>query len=355
MKNLIAAVVCILIFIVWALISLALGSKHLGGVIPMVLLFLLIGWVWRVMTKDESSKNMKPSSQQPNYVPAMALKSGDKSTCVTPTQSSNTAPANKKEKNIIIPAASGESPAVKNGNNVLSKKPNLVGVDMNTLEDWAYERVAEELETNAMEKGTWTKAYAMSGGDEKETKLVYIKLRVEKLIAQESIRLEQERSAAIERDIAERNEAERIQAEDKRLELITMRHKIQESKGQLLDIDPATRANFIANCIWGELDKIEDLLGKFPILAAASNSDGETGLHIAVRMENAALINLLMQHGANPLQQDNSGVAAFNISESAPVEVRNLINQFEGDVREDRLKATYVSGGVLGKDDVEYH
>lgn len=50
------------------------------------------------------------------------------------------------------------------------------------LEDWAYEQVGEELDSNKPDKGIWTKAFAQANGDDKQTKVLYIKMRVEKLI-----------------------------------------------------------------------------------------------------------------------------------------------------------------------------
>lgn len=60
---------------------------------------------------------------------------------------------------------------------------------MENLEDWAYEQVGEELDSNKPDKGIWTKAFAQAGGNDIQTKVLYIKMRVEKLIAVEQARL----------------------------------------------------------------------------------------------------------------------------------------------------------------------
>lgn len=50
-------------------------------------------------------------------------------------------------------------------------------------DDWAYERIAQEIESGNRDKATWTRAFANAGGDDKQTTALYIKLRVEKLKA----------------------------------------------------------------------------------------------------------------------------------------------------------------------------
>lgn len=58
------------------------------------------------------------------------------------------------------------------------------------IEDRLYEQIAQEIETNAVDKGIWTKVYAQAGGDDKLTRVAYIKVRFEKLMAAENARLE---------------------------------------------------------------------------------------------------------------------------------------------------------------------
>jgi len=58
-------------------------------------------------------------------------------------------------------------------------------------DDRIYEEIAKELETGATDKGLWTRLFAESGGDERLTKVSYIKQRAERLIAMERTRLVQ--------------------------------------------------------------------------------------------------------------------------------------------------------------------
>lgn len=58
------------------------------------------------------------------------------------------------------------------------------------LEDRLYEQIAQELETDTVDKGLWTKSYAQAGGDDKQTRVLYIKLRFARLLAMENDRRE---------------------------------------------------------------------------------------------------------------------------------------------------------------------
>lgn len=69
--------------------------------------------------------------------------------------------------------------------------PQAAQVDLIIDEDRIYAKIAEELETKATDKGLWTRLFAESGGDEKQTKVLYIKQRAERLIAVEHARLDQ--------------------------------------------------------------------------------------------------------------------------------------------------------------------
>lgn len=58
-------------------------------------------------------------------------------------------------------------------------------------ENHVYRQIAMELETGDTDKGLWTRVFAECGGDEKQTKVLYIKQRADYLISAERSRLEQ--------------------------------------------------------------------------------------------------------------------------------------------------------------------
>ena len=56
-------------------------------------------------------------------------------------------------------------------------------------EDAVYAVIAEELEGGKTDKGLWTRLYAQNDGDERNTKVAYIRHRADKLIAAERNRV----------------------------------------------------------------------------------------------------------------------------------------------------------------------
>jgi len=66
-----------------------------------------------------------------------------------------------------------------------------VAIDENAI----YATVANELETGQTDKGLWTRLYVENDGDEKKTKLAYIKQRAEKMITDERSRAEEDMRA----------------------------------------------------------------------------------------------------------------------------------------------------------------
>lgn len=62
-----------------------------------------------------------------------------------------------------------------------SVEPEFMKQSVQDLEDRLYERIAQELEANAVDKGIWTKAFAQAGGDDKQTRVLYIKVRFAQL------------------------------------------------------------------------------------------------------------------------------------------------------------------------------
>lgn len=91
----------------------------------------------------------------------------------------------------------------------LSAGPLQTAVD----EDRVYAEIAKELETGVTDKGLWTRLFAECGGDEKQTKVLYIKQRAERL------RLEQAQA------VRERT-AETMRLEELRLQCLEQEKKL---------------------------------------------------------------------------------------------------------------------------------
>ncbi len=107
---------------------------------------------------------------------------------------------------LIVPAivAAGYIKWLKNGTNyvpVVSIKDDFTEtvtcnhspISLQTVidEEGVYALIAQELETGVADKGLWTRLFAESGGDDKQTKVLYIKQRSERLMAAQHFRFEQ--------------------------------------------------------------------------------------------------------------------------------------------------------------------
>lgn len=54
-----------------------------------------------------------------------------------------------------------------------------------SCEDRFYTKIAEELDRHIVDQGLWTKVYAQAGGDDRQTRVLYIKERFARLVAEE--------------------------------------------------------------------------------------------------------------------------------------------------------------------------
>jgi hypothetical protein len=86
-------------------------------------------------------------------------------------------------------------------------------------EERVYAEIAQELETGIADKGLWTRLFVESGGDEKQTKVLYIKQRAVRLIAAEGLRLEQARASR-------EHTAETMRLEELRLQSLEQEEKL---------------------------------------------------------------------------------------------------------------------------------
>jgi hypothetical protein len=190
---------------------------------------------------------------------------------------------------------------------------------LENLEDWAYEKVGEELESNNPDKAAWTKAFAQSGGDDKQTRVLYIQLRVEKLVALETARLA---NAIIEQEQAE---LERLDGERKareHQEMLFRKSKLERVLfGKTLDdVDRLAASEegkeFLSWCSWGFEIKVCEAVKNNPLLLAISSSNGNTGLHWAVVTNHVSIVAFLLEQGAMPLASNDDGQTPVSIAKA---------------------------------------
>lgn len=186
-------------------------------------------------------------------------------------------------------------------------------------EDQIYVLIAEELEAGRPEKGLWTRLFAECGGDEKETRVLYIKQRAQRLFASEQTRLEK---------LAHEQAAEAAKAKRLRLEGLSLREQLcaaNITKGlseRIAELSRTYSAVDLLNKV--RLNRAEDvltLLNQEPLLVAVKNSDGDTALHIALREKYPSMVQLLLEKGS-PIEAPN----AYGVT---PIELASKSNRPE--------------------------
>ena len=166
------------------------------------------------------------------------------------------------------------------------------------LEEKAYDQVGQELESNTVDRATWTKAFAQAGGDDKQTRVVYINLRVEKLVSSGMARLK-----------AEQELAEKQAMDDARARAAAELQMIRALPGRisrgLVDANTACGAvgemgmEFLNRCREADLGTLKEMIDRQPMLLAVADNEGNTALHIVAVSRGQEFIQYFLQAGAN--------------------------------------------------------
>lgn len=185
---------------------------------------------------------------------------------------------------------------------------------MPEIEDQLYEQIAQEIETDTVDKGTWTKAFAQCDGDDKQTRVTYIKTRFEKLLAAEKIRLE-----ALQRE----QEREALQREREEIARIGIAQFEQQNADALRSLQVSVEwFDFRSHCSRGSIDEVKDAAYKNPLLLYIANSnDGMTALHLAVNEKQQEVARFLAERGAR--------VDALNSGGETPIDIAKRTGQQE--------------------------
>jgi hypothetical protein len=77
-------------------------------------------------------------------------------------------------------------------NSLPSESQSLIEQKIRETEEGIYEFIAEEFETNSIDKGLWLRLFSECGGDETQAKVLYIKQRFEKLAVIERARIKED-------------------------------------------------------------------------------------------------------------------------------------------------------------------
>lgn len=198
-------------------------------------------------------------------------------------------------------------------------------------EDRIYAQIAQELDTNAVDKGLWTKAYAQASGDDQQTRVLYIKARFSRLLAMEDAR---------------RNAIMREQEEMVHLAHV---HSIQSKlQGRIDKIENAEQSSilkqlaaghvgsdFLYHCGLGKLflGDVKRILESNPFVLERTTVDaGYTGLHLAVRSTDREMTEYLVEQGANICARDSQDKTPLDIArETNQREIVELLERYRAE------------------------
>lgn len=255
---------------------------------------------------------------------------------ITPQQpiSTSSAPV-QKTPSVGQPAIAAQGASSRMSDVAMNQQPpvnSAVAVEssqqsMQGIEDRLYEQIAQEIETNAVDKGLWTKAFAQSGGDDKLTRVAYIKARFEKLMAADNAKFEAMQQEREEMAKHEREEAERIGTLRQR---ISLRELSASDSVKLKDLWVSDHsANFIARCSWGDLDFLTNSIKENPLFLLVRNGSGSTGLHMAVKNKHTDAAKYLAEEGASVNARNGDGKSPIDLAkETGQADLAVFLQQF---------------------------
>ncbi|CAH1794380.1 unnamed protein product, partial [Owenia fusiformis] len=82
----------------------------------------------------------------------------------------------------------------------------------------------------------------------------------------------------------------------------------------------STQENFREFCAIGNLEGVRDLLNKGMAVNSQNAMNGWTGLHWASKREHKSIVELLLQHGADPSVANSAGETAGQVTGSADIQ-----------------------------------
>lgn len=154
---------------------------------------------------------------------------------------------------------------------VITRKTSKKQSSLKVENEKIYAKVADELENGNIDKGLWTRLFTECNGDEKQTKILYIKQRSDRLIEEENLQIEIDAKESA-------NKAEILE-------------KINRERDGLADPD-------LIYAVWnGNINTVSKLL-RDGIKPIGKDKDGNSLLDLAKNRKDKQMIELLKSYDA---------------------------------------------------------
>lgn len=195
-------------------------------------------------------------------------------------------------------------------------------------DDWAFEKVADELETSTTDKVLWTRVFAESGGEENKAKALYIQRRVGVLIEAEKKCLVEEYARGVEtqRQQDEHDKLERMRALETRCEEENRRLEAEAlAKVELEKIEAAKNARQAEEQARHQQEQQEaklDRLGKTTALLSPPKLGMSIGTTMIVALSITAVLIVGLVVTVAPDTPSKSTAPAMASTPAVPLEVQ---------------------------------
>ena len=263
-----------------------------GGIL--VAVAYLLGWAYGSFFRFRDGDVRSPSARMPHNT-ARAEPVANPSVYVPNAQLALFPPAYAPISGLEI---EGHGIAALTGREEGADSATLLEKALIELEEKAYDQVGQELETHTVDRAAWTKAFAQAGGDDQQTRVHYIQLRVDKIVSAGTLRLKAEHELTVQHA---KDEA-RARADEELQRIRALPGKI--SRG-LIDAKTASDAvgdlgmQFLNLCRDADLKTLKEMVERQPMLLAVADVEGNTALHIVSVSRGHEFIQYFLQAGAN--------------------------------------------------------
>lgn len=229
------------------------------------------------------------------------------------------------------PASSARDPAIPKNKSVVAVGAVLKGLPAvahpmrtdieldpalnDAIDDEIYGQISREIESKQTDKALWTKAFAVSGGDDKQTHVIYIKLRYERLFPTHYVKaVEIQRVANAQK---KKEDAHKFATEQDCNMQSSLKEKFELGllNGELERMaSNGDGVRFLIACRRMALEAVQLFVNRDVMFLVVTDSDGNSGLHIAIKEKREDIAKYLTASGAPVLLKNKAGKTPLELA-----------------------------------------